>query len=239
MPDAIFADPRLVQFYDFFEGDRPDLVHHQAIVTELGAHKVLDLGCGTGTFALQLAEAGFEVTGVDPALASLEEAKLKKGSGRVRWRHGTIGDVEPEGFDVVIMTGNVAQVFVTDTDFDDVLTGCARALRPGGHLVFETRDPERRDWETWEAANPPGTTETPIGPVRHHFRITSVDLPLVRFRTDYVLPHGEEVTSMSTLRFRSRADVEDALAAAGFDVIDVRDAPDRPGKEFVFIARRR
>jgi hypothetical protein len=46
------------------------------------------------------------------------------------------------------------------------------------------------------------------------------------------------LTSDSTLRFRSRVEVEDSLAAAGFVTVEVRDAPDRPGRELVFIAQR-
>jgi hypothetical protein len=46
------------------------------------------------------------------------------------------------------------------------------------------------------------------------------------------------LTSDSTLRFRSRAEVEASLRAAGFAVAEVRDAPDRPGLALVFIARR-
>ena len=44
--------------------------------------------------------------------------------------------------------------------------------------------------------------------------------------------------STSTLRFRDRPAVEASLAAAGFAVEEVRDAPDRPGRELVFLARR-
>jgi hypothetical protein len=40
------------------------------------------------------------------------------------------------------------------------------------------------------------------------------------------------------LRFRDRAEIEDDLAVHGFTTIAVRDAPDRPGREHVFIARR-
>jgi hypothetical protein len=44
--------------------------------------------------------------------------------------------------------------------------------------------------------------------------------------------------SQSTLRFRDRGEIADSLAAAGYRLDGVRDAPDRPGLEFVFIARR-
>jgi hypothetical protein len=49
---------------------------------------------------------------------------------------------------------------------------------------------------------------------------------------------GAELISDSTLRFRSQAEIVDALRATGFEADEVRDAPDRPGREFVFIARR-
>jgi hypothetical protein len=45
-------------------------------------------------------------------------------------------------------------------------------------------------------------------------------------------------SSDSTLRFRSRDEDLASLAAAGFAVIDVRDTPDRPGLELVFVAQR-
>jgi len=35
-----------------------------------------------------------------------------------------------------------------------------------------------------------------------------------------------------------REEVEDALVAQGCAVSDVRDAPDRPGREFMFLARQ-
>jgi hypothetical protein len=49
---------------------------------------------------------------------------------------------------------------------------------------------------------------------------------------------GAVLTSDSTLRFREREEVEATLVGNGFSVEDVRDAPDRPGREFVFYARR-
>jgi len=53
-PDRIIADSRLAAIYDDIDGDRDDLDHYEAIVEELGARRVLDLGCGTGVLACRL-----------------------------------------------------------------------------------------------------------------------------------------------------------------------------------------
>ena len=58
MPDAIFAHPRLAQIYDAFDGPRDDLAAYVAIAEELGADRILDVGCGTGCLALLLARTG-------------------------------------------------------------------------------------------------------------------------------------------------------------------------------------
>jgi hypothetical protein len=67
---------------------------------------------------------------------------------------------------------------------------------------------------------------------------TKVELPLVSFRWTYrFLDIGKEISSDSTLRFRDRGEIVASLMNNGFVVEEVRDAPDRPGRELVFIAR--
>jgi hypothetical protein len=69
--------------------------------------------------------------------------------------------------------------------------------------------------------------------------VIEVSEPLVTFRWTYVFAaDGQVLTSDSTLRFRERQEVEMELIAQGYEVEGMRDAPDRPGKEFVFVARR-
>src|SRR5690606_18258147 len=55
MPDAVFAHPRLARLYDVFDGDRGDLDVYEALIDELAARSVLDVGCGTGSLASRLA----------------------------------------------------------------------------------------------------------------------------------------------------------------------------------------
>lgn len=240
MPDAIFADPRLVRVYDTFDGPRDDLAAYVAIAGELRADRVLDVGCGTGCLAIALAATGRRVTGVDPAAASLDVARSKEGSGAVTWVHGDAAAVPAASADLAVMAGNVAQVFLTDEDWDQVLRAIGAALGPRGYLVFETRRPARRAWEEWAAETGPVRRDVPgTGLVERRLEVIAVDLPFVSFRYTYTfLADGAVVTSDSTLRFRGREEVESSLAAQGYRVLEVRDAPDRPGREFVFIAER-
>ena len=69
--DPQFEIPRLDEVLDPLDHDRADLDAYVSLVDELGAQTILDIGCGTGTFASLLATRGKEVIGVDPAKASL------------------------------------------------------------------------------------------------------------------------------------------------------------------------
>lgn len=213
------------------------------MIDEFGARSVLDLGCGTGVFALLLADRGLEVIGVDPAGASLEVARAKPGAHRVTWIHGDASAIPaPLAVDAITMTANVAQVLVTDADWLATLAAVHAALRPGGRLIFETRDPSRRAWEAWTEELTRSTTEIPgVGRVTDWVQVTDVadNGELVTFESpNRFEADGTTIVSTSTLRFRSRAAIEESLEATGFAVGAVRDAADRPGRELVFVARR-
>jgi len=238
MPDEIFANPRLAEIYDILDPDRSDLDLYTDIVTELDAQSVLDIGCGTGTLSCLLAGRGIDVTGVDPAKASLDVAITKKHSGLVRWIHGDATNLPPMTVDLATMTANVAQVFVTDSDWLATLRGIGQAVRPGGTIVFETRDPAKLAWERWTEANSRSSVDIPtVGVVESWVEVTDVSLPLVTFRRTYCFEaDGTVLESDSTLRFRDHDEVVSSLSASGWTVVETRDAPDRPGLEFVFIA---
>jgi SAM-dependent methyltransferase len=239
VPDAVFEHSRLAAIYDALDPDRTDLDAYVALVEELGARSVLDVGCGTGTFALLLADRGLDVVAVDPARASLEQARAKPGAARVRWIDGDASSLPPLAVDLATMTANVAQAIADEGDWTATLEGIRAALRPGGHLVFETRNPGYEAWRDWNREESYGVTDVAgVGRVQSWHELTEVALPLVSFRSTCVFPDGEVLTSDSTLRFRAQDEVSSALVARGFEVLEVRDAPDRPGRELVFVARR-
>ena len=241
MADAVFEDPRLAQVYDRLDPDRTDLDAYVAMVDELGAQSVLDIGCGTGTFACMLAQRGLDVIAVDPARASLDVARSKPGADAVTWLHGDATTLPPLSVDAAFMTGNVAQVFLTDDDWTATLRDTRESLRSGGYLVFETRDPARRAWEQWTPELTLTVADVPgVGVVESWEDVTDVSGDLVTFRSMTAFRRdGLVLESTSTLRFRDRSQVEASLTSERFELLEVRDAPDRPGRELVFVARPR
>jgi SAM-dependent methyltransferase len=240
VPDAIFADPRLARVYDPLDPDRGDLDVYAAMAAEFGARSVLDVGCGTGTFACMMAARGLEVTGVDPARASLDVARAKPGAHAVRWLLGDATTLPKLQVDLATMTGNVAQVFLDDNDWAAALRGLHASLSPGGRLVFESRDPARQVWLGWTREHTFSRTDVPgLGVVQSWHELTGVSGELVSFRSVVVFEADNSIlASDSTLRFRQREEIAASLIALDYRLDEVRDAPDRPGLEFVFITRR-
>lgn len=111
-------------------------------------------------------------------------------------------------------------------------------LKNTGRFVFEARDPAKQGWLEWTKSRTFRKRDLPgIGEVEAWVELTNVSLPLVSFKWTYHFKKDDEVlTSESTLRFREKAEIEESLIETGFRLTEIRDAPDRPGKEFVFIS---
>jgi SAM-dependent methyltransferase len=90
MPGVLFADRRLAEIYGALRPDRSDLDPYFSKLAELGPSSVVDLDCGTGTFACRVAAGGRTVVGVDPAAASIEVAR-RTGHGRSSQPWGSHG----------------------------------------------------------------------------------------------------------------------------------------------------
>jgi ubiquinone/menaquinone biosynthesis C-methylase UbiE len=105
--------------------------------------RIVDLGCGTGSLAAVLAEAGHEVVGLDRSGEMLAAARTKAAASRIRLglTRGDAGDppFAPESADVVLCR----HVLWALPDRDAALAAWTRLLRPGGRLVLV-----EGDWET-------------------------------------------------------------------------------------------
>jgi SAM-dependent methyltransferase len=243
--DHAYADALLASTYDAENAGRDDIEFYLDLAAELGAHDVTDLGCGTGVLACELAAAGRAVVGIDPAKAMLDIARARPGGERVAWRLGDSAELLAASADLIVMTGHVAQVFLDEAYWRTTLRQCYDALRPGGHLAFETRNPARRSWTAWNRAQSSGSYVTADGTAFTSWvELTDVTGDRVSFDAHNVFAATEQdVVSTSTLRFRGRAEIEDALAEAGFTVPAVYGDWDRSPAtgdtpELIFVAPR-
>lgn len=243
--DLGFDNPRLAATYDAENSGRDDIEFYLALAQELDAHKVVDLGCGTGVLACDLAAAGRTVVGIDPANAMLEIARNRAGGDAVTWVLGDSAELDQPDADLIVMTGHVAQVFLDEQYWRTTLQRCFAALRPGGHLAFETLNPQRRVWTTWARDRTTGTYRTADGTrFTSWVQTTDVSGEFVTFDAHSVFGDtGDDVITTSTLRFRDRSAVAGALAEAGFDAPVVfgdwdRSAASDDSRELIFVAAR-
>ncbi|HUS17051.1 MAG TPA: class I SAM-dependent methyltransferase [Chloroflexia bacterium] len=241
--DQHYVDPRLVELYDLENTGRADTDFYVGLAAELGVRRIIDLGCGTGVLTRELAIEGRQVVGIDPAPAMLAVARRPPGADRVQWVEGDASALGGPQADLLIMTGNVAQVFLDDAEWAATLDAIHAALRPGGHLAFESRNPDARAWEGWHRGATYERFDAPSGPMESWLELVSVENGRVRLAGHNVFTRtGEVLVASSELRFRSLPEITASLINAGFTVEHVygdwsRGPMTPTSRIMVFIAR--
>jgi 2-polyprenyl-3-methyl-5-hydroxy-6-metoxy-1,4-benzoquinol methylase len=103
---------------------------------------ILDIGCGTGRHAIELARRGYKVTGIDLSEAQLKRAKAKALEAGVQVTF-QVQDARyfqfPAQFEVVTMIceGSFPLMETDEMNFM-ILQNAYTALKPGGKFIFTT-----------------------------------------------------------------------------------------------------
>jgi len=160
-----FTDSRLVALYDSWEPVRSDHAFYRHLATMMQAQTIVDIGCGTGKLAVELARQGHQVTGVDPSPAMLTMGRRRDGGELVRWIEGDATVLGEGEYDLAVMAGDVVPVITDNRELVATFAAIRRALRPEGRLAFdsleqygfdvrdEVRERSETDMAAWRAAD--------------------------------------------------------------------------------------
>lgn len=135
----------------------------------VAGRRALDMACGTGTLAMNLADHGWEVVGYDASAAMLACARRKAADsdsdGQPRFLQGDmrqLGDAfAPASFDLITCTYDSLNYLLTDDDFVACIRSVADVLAPGGLFVgdMNTRHFMEHDWGTCDIQEHQGYTQ--------------------------------------------------------------------------------
>ena len=243
---AEFSDPRLVAIYNAVNPIDGYREFYLGLASELSALSIIDVGCGSGLLTCELVKAGHRLIGVEPSSAMLSLAQESPCAEQVQWIQGGVEKLEDLQADLVIMTGHVAQFFLDDAGWQEALQFIYTALNPGGHLAFESRNPNVQLFAGWPTETSHQELQDPeVGPIEWWHELLDIENARVRYQIHYLFRHsGEELVSFCELRFRTREELIHSLLKAGFSVRstfgDWDSSPvseDCP--EMIFVAKRR
>jgi SAM-dependent methyltransferase len=134
------------------------------IEKEIGGDRtipILDVGCGTGRHAVELARRGYHVTGVDLSPSQIEAARTKAAAAGVA-ADFRVGDARALDFHgefglALLLCEGAFPLMETDEMNFAILRGATEALLPGGKLILTTLNglfPLRRSAGPSESENP-------------------------------------------------------------------------------------
>jgi SAM-dependent methyltransferase len=99
--------------------------------------KILDVGCGEGRFAIQFAQKGFDVTGIDLAEQRIEKAKLSETDHLHFFIHDMRLPFYINYFDFTLNLFTSFGYFDQEKDNISAANAIAKGLKKGGHFVFD------------------------------------------------------------------------------------------------------
>lgn len=236
-----------------------DLAFYEELAGRTGG-PVLDIGCGTGRVAIQLARSGHEVTGVDLSAPMLAQAKRHRAdlpsevAARLDFVQADMISLDlGRSFALIITPFRVFQFLLTPGAQRQTLIAFREHLAPGGLLVLDLFDP-RLDFVVPTSApinSRRAEVRHPVSGNRVEFEVTARTLEpehqLLRetWTTRELGANGEvlrEEADVLTLRWSLRSELRHLFELTGFEVVgdygDFHYGRPAYGREQVWVLKR-
>jgi len=128
-------------------------LHHEIVQRYIQAGmNVLEIGCGSGALAAEMAKQGAAVVGIDASAGMLAQAKKRienESLGEKVDLHLMDASMLAETFDPASFDCIVASLVLSEMPLDDqtyLLQSCSKLLKPGGRLLIADEVLPRQGW---------------------------------------------------------------------------------------------
>lgn len=224
-----FSDPHLVAIYNAVNGIEGYKQFYLDLAKKLSAKTIIDIGCGSGLLTCELAKQGYTMKGVEPSRAMLDLARQTSYSDSVEWIEGDARHLEEFHADLAIMTGHIAQFYLDDAYWLTALQSIYNALRPGGHVAFESRNPAVQPWikntrhSDWPSKTSPRKVNDSIaGKIEWWMQLVDVTGEKVLYENHYHFMQSDaKLVSLNELRYRTQDELTQSLIQSGFSIDNV------------------
>ena len=232
-----------------------DIAFFERLAAERGG-AVLEIGCGTGRVAGALANAGFDVVGVDRSAPMLRLAEERRASmppevaARLTFVQGDMTTLHlARRFPLIVAPSRVFQFALTSDDQRAALRAFKAHLPPDGRLVLDLFDPSL-EYVVPGAIFPPrrGELVHPKTGNRVAWEIAGREpdpgqqLVTSDWAAREIGPSGEvlrDETERLTLRWTTRSEMRLLFELTGFEVVadygDFQGGPPAYGREQVWV----
>lgn len=216
------------RYYDLLYRDKAygaEAAHLAALIEShaAGAKKLLELGCGTGGHAVELAKHGFEIDGVDLSEGMLARAQAHA-SPRLRFSQGDARTLRlARTFDAVVSVFHVMSYQTSNADLGAAFATARAHLASGGVFVFDC----------WYG--PAVLTDRPVVRVRSiedatvvvtriaepimYAERNVVDVNYHVFLRDKQTDETSELRETHSMRYLFTPELELLLARSGFEIV--------------------
>jgi SAM-dependent methyltransferase len=227
-------------FSDFAKAAAPVILKLLGDAGAASGSQIVDLGCGSGVLAGELSRSGYVVTGVDisPAMVTLAREQVPDAAFVVQSLHEFFGH---ETLECAAITAiGEAFTYATAGDREAALRAlfaqCARALSPGGLLLFdliEHVDGEAMNYRNWSAEGDDWMIAVDVAedPVAR-----TITRTMWIYRADgHQYRRSKEIHRAWTF---TREEIANWLRAAGFDHVRFDGGWPLPTRRLAVVARR-